>query len=62
LSQSCAFSDSFADIPMLTAVGFPVATNRHRAFAGIRNNWPILELRESSSTLPPFLKTSANPL
>jgi HAD superfamily hydrolase (TIGR01490 family) len=64
LSQSCAFSDSFADIPMLTAVGFPVATNptpRLRRMA-IRKNWPILELKESSSTLPPFLKTSANTL
>jgi len=64
LSQSCAFSDSFADIPMLTAVGHPVATNptpRLRRKA-LQNNWPIIELRENSSTLPPFLTTSANAL
>src|SRR5262245_41339733 len=27
LTQSCAFSDSSADVPMLSAVGHPVATN-----------------------------------
>lgn len=64
LSQSCAFSDSAADVPMLTAVGYPVATNptpklRRKA---IQNNWPIIELGENSSTLPPFLTTSAKTL
>jgi HAD superfamily hydrolase (TIGR01490 family) len=64
LSQSCAFSDSAADVPMLTAVGHPVATNptpklRRKA---IQNNWPIIELRENSSSLPPFLTTSAKTL
>ena len=60
LSQSCAFSDSAADVPMLTSVGHPVAANptsRLRRIA-LQNNWPILELRESSSTLPPFLSTA----
>jgi HAD superfamily hydrolase (TIGR01490 family) len=60
LSQSCAFSDSAADVPMLTSVGHPVATNptsRLRRIA-LQKNWPILELREDSSTLPPFLTTA----
>jgi len=58
LAQSCAFSDSSADVPMLSSVGHPVATNpthRLRRIA-MRNNWPILELREPSSTFPPFLR------
>jgi HAD superfamily hydrolase (TIGR01490 family) len=64
LTQSCAFSDSAADVPMLTAVGHPVATNptpklRRKA---IQNNWPIIELGENSSFLPPFLTTSAKTL
>src|SRR5262249_21594543 len=59
LAESCAFSDSSADIPMLSAVGHPVATNptlRLRRVA-LQRNWPILELRETSSSFPPFLKT-----
>src|SRR6476660_4394228 len=58
LAQSCAFSDSSADVPMLSSVGNPVATNpthRLRRIA-LKSNWPILELRESSSTFPPFLR------
>jgi HAD superfamily hydrolase (TIGR01490 family) len=58
LSESCAFSDSSADVPMLSAVGHPVATNpthRLRRIA-MKNDWPILELREPSSTFPPFLR------
>src|SRR5947207_2806257 len=57
LSQSCAFSDSAADVPMLESVGNPVATNPTRRLRriAIEKNWPILELREDSSTLPPFL-------
>jgi HAD superfamily hydrolase (TIGR01490 family) len=57
LAQSCAFSDSSADVPMLSSVGYPVATNptlRLRRVA-LEKNWPILELRETSSQLPPFL-------
>ena len=57
LAQSCAFSDSSADVPMLSAVGHPVATNPTRRLrrVAVENHWPILELRESSSKLPPFL-------
>jgi len=57
LAESCAFSDSCADVPMLSAVGFPVATNPTRRLrrVALKRHWPILELRETSSTLPPFL-------
>jgi HAD superfamily hydrolase (TIGR01490 family) len=58
LQQSCAFSDSSADVPMLSSVGHPVATNPTRRLRRIalEKNWPIIELRETSSQLPPFLK------
>ena len=58
LSQSCAFSDSSADVPMLTSVGFPVATNPTRRLrrVALQNSWPILELREDSSNFPTFLR------
>jgi HAD superfamily hydrolase (TIGR01490 family) len=57
LSQSCAFSDSSADVPMLLKVGHPVATNPTRRLRRIalKNNWPILELRETTPQFPPFL-------
>jgi HAD superfamily hydrolase (TIGR01490 family) len=60
LARSCAFSDSSADVPMLSAVGNPVATNPTRRLrrVAIRNNWPILELREASSSFPHFLRTA----
>jgi HAD superfamily hydrolase (TIGR01490 family) len=60
LSECCAFSDSSADVPMLKAVGHPVATNPTRRLRRIamQNRWPILELRETSSKLPPFLRTA----
>src|SRR5262245_42524164 len=58
LTRSCAFSDSSADIPMLSAVGNPVATNPTRRLRRIalQNNWPILELSEDSARFPPFLR------
>jgi HAD superfamily hydrolase (TIGR01490 family) len=57
LKESCAFSDSSADVPMLSAVGYPVATNPTRRLRriAVEKNWPILELRETSSKFPPFL-------
>jgi len=60
LSQSCAFSDSSADVPMLTSVGYPVAANPTRRLRRIalQNHWPILELRENNSPFPPFLNTA----
>lgn len=56
LAQSCAFSDSTSDIPMLAVSGHPVATNptsRLRRFA-LRNGWPILDLtqKELAVALP----------
>ncbi len=46
LAQSCSFSDSTSDIPMLTVSGHPVATNPSRRLRSValRNEWPILEL------------------
>jgi HAD superfamily hydrolase (TIGR01490 family) len=60
LEHSCAFSDSSADVPMLSAVGHAVATNPTRRLRRIamENNWPILELRETSSKFPPFLSVA----
>src|SRR2546426_8933985 len=60
LQECCAFSDSSADVPMLSAVGHPVATNPTRRLRRIalQRHWPILELRETSSNLPPFLRTA----
>src|SRR5947207_9321226 len=57
LAQSCAFSDSSADVPMLSSVGHPVATNPTRRLRRIalEKNWPILELRETSPSFPSFL-------
>src|SRR6516225_7536716 len=55
LAESCAFSDSYSDVPMLSAVGHPVATNPSRRLrrTAIERNWPILELRESSTKFTP---------
>lgn len=60
LAESCAFSDSSADVPMLSSVGHPVATNPTRRLRRIamEKNWPILELRETSSNFPPFLNVA----
>ena len=60
LKQSCAFSDSSADVPMLSAVGYPVATNPTRRLRRIalQNHWPILDLRDGSPSLPPFLRSA----
>src|SRR5215831_3717279 len=58
LAESCAFSDSSADVPMLSAVGYPVATNPTRRLRriAIEKHWPILELREGSPSFPSFLQ------
>ncbi len=64
LAQSCAFSDSSADVPMLSSVGHPVATNPTRRLRRIalENGWPVLELREASTKLPTFLMTATKAL
>lgn len=60
LKQSCAFSDSTSDIPMLEVTGNPVATNPTRRLRkhAMQKNWPIIELKESDSKLPPFLQAA----
>ncbi len=61
LARCCAFSDSSADVPMLSAVGHPVATNPTRRLRRIahRNGWPILELDASSPRYPSFLQPAS---
>ena len=45
LSQSYAYTDSIGDLPMLEAVGHPVAVNPDRALEAIayHRGWPIVE-------------------
>ncbi len=45
LAGSSAYADSLSDLPMLRAVGAPVAVNPDRALATIarRESWPVLE-------------------
>ncbi|GIU84753.1 MAG: hypothetical protein KatS3mg008_1528 [Acidimicrobiales bacterium] len=47
LARSWAYSDSFTDLPMLRAVGHPVAVNPDRPLAkwARRNRWPIRTFR-----------------
>ncbi len=58
LAECCAFSDSSADVPMLSAVGHPVATNPTHKLRRIaqQNGWPVLELGEPAPRYPSFLK------
>jgi HAD superfamily hydrolase (TIGR01490 family) len=57
LAESCAFSDSSADVPMLSQVGHPVATNATSKLRRIalRKGWPILDLGGSAPRFPDFL-------
>jgi HAD superfamily hydrolase (TIGR01490 family) len=43
LTQCHAYSDSFTDLPLLTAVGFPTAVNPDRALRrhAVEHGWPI---------------------
>lgn len=45
LGRSYAYSDSITDLPMLEAVGHPIAVNPDRELtrAALRNGWPIVE-------------------
>jgi HAD superfamily hydrolase (TIGR01490 family) len=61
LEECCAFSDSAADVPMLSAVGHPVATNptpRLRRLAQ-QNGWDVLDLDGSALEYPKFLNAEA---
>ena len=46
-SAAKAYSDSMSDVPMLEAVGSPVATNPDRRLTRVaqRRGWPVLRLR-----------------
>jgi HAD superfamily hydrolase (TIGR01490 family) len=48
LAQAKAYSDSLSDVPMLEAVGHPVAVNPDRRLRRVaaRRDWPILDLRK----------------
>jgi len=48
LKQSRAYSDSFSDLPMLEAVGFPAAVNADRRLRRLarRRGWPVLDLKQ----------------
>jgi hypothetical protein len=48
LNESWAYSDSATDLPMLEAVGHPVAVNPDRALRRIAQmrGWPVLQFSE----------------
>jgi HAD superfamily hydrolase (TIGR01490 family) len=50
LQKSYAYSDSIGDLPMLEAVGHPVAVNPDKALAAIsyQRGWPIVEFSRRS--------------
>jgi HAD superfamily hydrolase (TIGR01490 family) len=50
LADSYAYSDSVSDLPMLRAVGFPVAVNPDRELAVIAavEGWPVLRFERRS--------------
>ncbi len=49
MDEARAYSDSYSDLPMLRAVGKPVATNPAKRLrkAARANRWPILDLSQS---------------
>jgi len=54
LSGSFAYTDSFTDMPMLEAVGNPIAVNPEKELkeAADANEWPILEFQRPVSLEP----------
>lgn len=48
LADCYAYSDSFTDLPMLEAVGHPVAVNPDKALRKVatERDWPVLEFRK----------------
>lgn len=54
LGGSYAYTDSFTDMPMLEAVGNPVAVNPEKELreAALENEWPILEFQRPVSLEP----------
>ena len=53
LAESYAYSDSESDLPMLQAVGHPVAVNpdRHLARVAKENGWPVLRFEKLRARL-----------
>ena len=49
LSESVAYADSASDLPMLEAVGFPVAVNPETRLAGIarKRGWLVEDFQKS---------------
>ena len=54
LNESWAYSDSATDLPMLEAVGHPVAVNPDRALRRIAQmrGWPVLQFSELMVVTP----------
>ncbi len=54
LSRSWAYSDSISDLPMLEAVGHPVATNPDRELRAVAadKGWPVRDFTRPAPRLP----------
>ncbi|GMQ92655.1 MAG: HAD-IB family hydrolase [Acidimicrobiia bacterium] len=54
LEGSYAYTDSFTDMPMLEAVGHPVAVNPEKELkeAATENEWPVIEFQRPVSLQP----------
>lgn len=61
LAASHAYSDSVTDIPMLAAVGHPVAVNPDRALRrhATEQRWPIRDFERPVELVPPLYRRSA---
>ncbi len=61
LAESFAYSDSVSDLPMLRAVGFPVAVNPDSALARIAGaeGWPVLRFARRRTRLPSVCRFAA---
>ena len=57
LSESVAYADSASDLPMLEAVGFPVAVNPETRLAGIarKRGWLVENWSKASGSPQPLL-------
>ena len=60
LRQSCSFSDSTSDLPMLEVTGHPVATNPSRRLRRVaaHRSWPVMELKARERSVPSFLQAA----
>lgn len=58
LAQSHAYSDSVTDIPMLEAVGHPVAVNPDRALRrhAVEHGWAVRDFARPVELLPPLYR------